>query len=60
MTAEDELRDEVGKLISGTGPRPIHGVGMGIRGPETPEQKIAPWSEISRLSPGASSLPVRR
>lgn len=41
MTAEDELRDEVGQLISATGRQPVGGVAMGVHGPETPEEKIA-------------------
>jgi hypothetical protein len=40
MTAEDELKTEVGSLLSQTGPRPMV-VSMGVSGPETPEQKIA-------------------
>ena len=41
MSARDQLREVVGTLISGTGPQPMGGVSMGMRGPETPEQEIA-------------------
>jgi hypothetical protein len=40
MSAEDELKNEVGGLVSGTGPR--HALmSVPVGGPTTPEEKIA-------------------
>lgn len=53
MTAEDELKDEVGKLVSGTGPRPAGLASMGVMGPETDQERIAALEgDIARLYQG--------
>ena len=41
MAADDELKEEVGDLISGPSTRPAGLRGTGLHGPITPDQKIA-------------------
>jgi len=41
MTGEDQLREEMGTMVSATGMRPAGPMMMGVHGPETPEQRIA-------------------
>jgi hypothetical protein len=40
MSAEDQLREEMGTMVSATGVRPMQTM-TGVHGPETPEQRIA-------------------
>jgi hypothetical protein len=41
MSAEDELKGQVGGLLSGTGPRSSLMAAVPVGGPSTPEERIA-------------------